>query len=183
MQNDVGLLYRSQDIPAAHLVLIGNGRRKVPALLTGERRLVNAFGDIGAVFLADDLQGALNAVINVFDQSGSQFDRKRGTCGNHPVAASDASRFLIDLNGGTVAVHFNDLADQTRVAHAHHVEHIGFPHALRDHQRPGNLQNLSLNHMLSPISSFSFPFSGHESLNRISAPTARTTAFRIFAIP
>ena len=47
------------------------------------------------------------------------------------------------LDGGTVTVHLDDLTDETGVAHAHHVEHIGVPHTLGNDQRAGHLQNLS----------------------------------------
>ena len=40
-----------------------------------------------------------------------------------------------------------NLADQTLAADAHHIGHIGIPHALRDYQRPGDLLNYASAHL------------------------------------
>ena len=68
----------------------------------------------------------------------------RNYCGKSCYSArTQAGGLLVDLDGGGVAVHGEDLADEALLTHADHVGHIGVFQARGYHQRSRNLDNLS----------------------------------------
>ena len=143
MEHHAGLLDGTDHIAADDLIACLGHRREVPLLLPAQRGDLDTAGDIGARLLHDLLQRALDAVVNILDQAGAQLHRQGGAGGDHLGAGAQAGRLLIDLDGGGVPVHVQDLADQTLLAHADHVGHIRVLHPGGDDQRAGNLDNLS----------------------------------------
>ena len=89
------------------------------------------------------LQRALDAVIDVLDHAGAQLHAHGGAGGHHLGARAQAGGLLVDLDGGGVAVHGEDLTDETLGTHAHHVGHIGVRHAGGHHQGAGDLNSFS----------------------------------------
>ena len=164
----------SVNIAAGDHIAIGKRRLKIPTALAGQGRFVHPALDIRPVFIAQNLQRALNTVINIGQKPRPQFHRKRRAGGNHTVAPAKAGRFFVNLNGRAVAVHLNDFADQTVFADPNHIKKVRRAHSLGHDQRAGNFQNFSFYHFLP------FPSS---SLKRMSAPTARTTASRRLRTP
>ena len=81
------------------------------------------------------LQRTLDAVVYVCDKPRSKLDGKRFAGRDDAVAVSEPRRLLIDLNRRPVSVHFNDFADEPRLADSHDVEHVGVSHATRDDKR------------------------------------------------
>ncbi len=81
--------------------LCGGG--EIPLLLAVERRCGDASWNVDALgHLRDLLEGALNTVVNVVEQSGSEFDGE-GLAGSHyGVANLDAGCEGIALAGGKI---------------------------------------------------------------------------------
>ena len=125
------------------------GCNEVPLLLVVNGGDLNAAGDGVAAALHDFFQGALNAVINIFNHAGSQLDAQGEAGGFHRNAGAKAGGFLVDLNGGCIAAHLDDLTDQTLRTYADYVIHIGVRQTLGNHQRTGNLDNSTGCHSLS----------------------------------
>ena len=93
--------------------------------------------------LDDLLQRTLDAVVNIFDDAGSEFHAQGRAGGLHLRPRSQAGGLLIDLDGGPVAGHRQDFADQPLIAHADGVLHVGVAHAVGDDQRAGNLDDFT----------------------------------------
>ena len=130
VEDDVGLLHSTQHVAALYLRAVAQRGFKMPEAVAIQRGLVDAAAQIGAVLVVHGLQRTLNAVVNAAQKAGAKLHRQGRARGYHDVAAAKAGGLLVDLDGGTVAVHFNDLTDQTGVTHPHNVEHIGLPHTL-----------------------------------------------------
>ena len=111
----------------------------MPLLLVVERRHVNASFEVGAGDLHDLVQRALDTVVDRADQTGTELNGERCAGGLHLFSGTETGGLLIDLNRGSVAVHFYDFANQTLAADAHNVKHIGVAHALGDDQRTRDL--------------------------------------------
>ena len=148
MGDDLGLLYRTVDVARGDGVAVAQGGLEVPELIPIQCGLVDALDDVGAVLLTHGLQRSLDAVVNGGQETGTQLYRQRRARRHHLVAAAQTGGLLVDLDGGAVAVHLDDLTDQTSLTDAHHVEHIGVPHPLGDDQGAGYLQNFSFYHFL-----------------------------------
>ena len=123
------------NITGANLIAKLNRGNKVPYTVTVECGHVDATLQIGAKLKADLLQRTLDTVIDVGKKSGAKLNRQRCSRGNDLIAAADACGLLIYLNRCAVAVHFDDLTDQTLRAYAHNVEHICISHTLGNHKR------------------------------------------------
>ena len=145
--DDLGLLHRAVDVARGNGVAVAEGGLEVPELIPIQSGLVNTLDDVGAILLPHGLQGALDTVVNGGDEAGAQLHRQRRARRHHLVAAAQSRGLLVDLDGGAVAVHLDDLTDQTSLTDTHHVEHIGIPHPLGDDQRTGYLQNFSFYHV------------------------------------
>ena len=123
------------------------GCHELPDLVAVEGGNLHTAGEEVAAGLFDDLvQRTLDTVVDRADQSGSEFDGKRYLHGFNGLAGAEALRFLIDLNGSFVSVHFDDLADQTLLADTDNVKHVGVAHAFRNDQRAGYFFNSSNAH-------------------------------------
>ena len=72
----------------------------------------DAAGDAVARLLADDVQRALDAVINGFDEARRMLHGKRRAGGFHGLAGADAAGLFINLDGRAVAAQLDDLADE-----------------------------------------------------------------------
>ena len=83
--------------------------------------------------------GTLDSVENAADQAGAQFHAQRSAGGLYGLARAQAGGLLVDLDGSLIAVNLDDLANQTLLADAHHVEHIGVAHSLGDNQQARQL--------------------------------------------
>ena len=145
-----GLLDGADDVAAHHLVALLGGGHEVPLLLPVQGGDLDAAGDGGAGDLHDALQGALDAVVDVFDEAGTQLHGQGGAGGLHRRAGTQAGGLLVDLDGGGVAVHGEDLTDEALLAHADHVGHVGVRKSGGHHQRSGDFDNLSAAQIFRP---------------------------------
>ena len=145
-----GLLDGADDVAALHLVAGLGGGLEVPVLLAVQGRDLDAAGNGGAGDLHDALQGPLDAVVDIFDQAGAQLHRQGGAGGFYRRAGAQAGGLLIDLDGGGVPVHGEDLADEALLAHADHVGHVGVRKSRGDHQRAGDFYDLSAAQIYRP---------------------------------
>ena len=105
MQHHSRFRHRAQHITAHHgITRLGNGG-KLPQLLAIQRRHFHTAGDVGAHALDDLLQRALDTVIDVLDQAGTQLHAQRCAGGDHLGTGAQTAGLLIDLNGGLIACH------------------------------------------------------------------------------
>ena len=118
-------LYITDEISGNDVISFFHQRLKLPELIPVKGRHLDAPGDAGAGDGPDRLQRALNAVINRFNHAGAQFHGKGCAGGLHHVPGADAGGFFINLNGGLVAAHLQDLADQLLGANPYHIGHVG----------------------------------------------------------
>ena len=148
VEDGVGLLNGADDVAADHLVAGLDSGVKIPFLIPVQGGNLHTAGQVVPFDLPhDDLQRALDAVVDVLDQAGAQLHRKGGAGSDHIGARAQARGLLIDLDRGGAAGHGEDLADQTLLAHTDHVGHVGLLHAGGHHQRAGDLNDFS--HRLS----------------------------------
>ena len=138
-----GLLDGADDVAAGDLVAgLGSGL-KLPLFLTVQRGHLNASCDGGAGELHDLLQGALNTVVNIFQQAGAQLNGQGRAGGDYFRTGADAGGLFVDLNRGGVAVHRQNLTDQMLLAYSDHVCHVGVLHAGGNDQRAGYLNDFA----------------------------------------
>ena len=143
VEDGAGLLHGAQHIARDDLVAgLGDGH-EVPLLRPVQGGHVGAAGDGIAGQGAHLGQGALDAVIDVVQHAGSEFDGHGHPGGDDLGAGSEAGGLLIDLDGGAVACHIQDLADQALRAHAHHVGDVGVCQTLGHDKRTGYFGNSS----------------------------------------
>ena len=174
VEDGLGLLDRAQHIATHHPGPGLDGRGERPLLLPVQGGHLHAPGEsVASADLPDDLQRALDPVVNILDQAGAQLHGQGRAGGDHLSAGPQSGGLLIDLDGGGVPSHIQDLADQALLAHTDHVGHVGLLHPCGHHQRAGDLDDLS--HRL--ITFFRVNF------YKISAPTARSTALVTLAMP
>ena len=137
-------LHRTEHVAADEVVTnLGNGG-EVPLLLAVERgNLLATRQKVAAGLLTNDLQRALNAIVNIFNQAGAKFhgERRAGRYDLRPRA--EAGGLFIHLNGGGVAAHRQNLADEVLLTHANHIRHVRFRKSRCHDQRPGDLNDLS----------------------------------------
>ena len=139
MQHRGGLLNGADDVARVQLVAGLRNGLEMPFLFVVEGGHVDTSFEVGARDLHDLVQRTLDAVVDRADQTGTELNGERSAGGLHGFAGAESGGFLIYLNGGAVAVHFYDFADQTLPADAHNVEHIGVTHTLGDNQRACHL--------------------------------------------
>ena len=108
----LGLLHGAEDVAGNELVPdFCHGLERPKALMV--KRIHNdAAGDAVARLLADDVQRALDAVINGFDEARRKLHGKRRAGGFHGLAGADAAGLFINLDGRAVAAQLDDLADE-----------------------------------------------------------------------
>ena len=141
VQNGARLLHGADHVAAGELVALLDRGREGPLLFTVQRRNLYAAGDGLTAAVADLGQGALNAVVNIFEHARTEFDGE-GHAGRRDLGAgAEAARFLIDLNGGRAACHIQNLTDQLLFADADDIRHVGVFHPLGDNKRAGYLYN------------------------------------------
>ena len=145
-----GFLHGTDDVAGHHRVARFHRGDKVPLGFTVQRGYFHTALQIVAHRLHDRFQRALNTVENAADQTGSQFHAQRRVGGFHRFAGSQPGGFFIYLNGRAVTVHFDDLADQTMLADAHNIKHIGVAHSFGDDQRPSHFYNGAFAHNCLP---------------------------------
>ena len=141
VQNGARLLHGAEHVAAGNLVAFLDRGREGPLLFAVQRRNLHAAGDGFPAAVADLGQGALDAVVNIFEHTGPKLDGEGHTGRRDLGAGAEAARFLIDLNGGRAARHIQDLTDQLLLADADDVCHVGVFHPLGDNKRAGYLYN------------------------------------------
>ena len=137
-------LHGAEDVAADKPVTDAGSRDEVPLFFPIQRRDLNAARQaVAARCGTDDLQRTLDAVVNIFDQTGTELDRKRrtGRCDLRP--RTETRGLFIYLNRGGISAHGQDLADETLLAHADNVSHVGLLHTRGDDQRTGDFHDLS----------------------------------------
>ena len=132
-----GLLHGADDVAADDLRALFHDGVKLPFLLAVQRRDLDAAGDGGARHVADLGQRALDAVIDVLQHAGSQLHGQGHSRRLDLGAGAEAGGLLIDLDGGAVARHVQDLADQALLADTHNVGDVGVGQTVRHDQRSG----------------------------------------------
>ena len=143
VKDGAGLLHGAEHIAGADLVAgLGDGD-ELPLLCAVEGRHIRAAGDAVAGEGAHLGQRALDAVIDIVQHAGSEFDGHGHTGGHDLGAGSESGGLLVDLDGRGVAGHVQDLADQALRAHAHNVGDVGVRQALGHDKRSGYLGNSS----------------------------------------
>ena len=154
MEDDFRLGHGAQHVAAHHLVAHFGDGGVGPLLRAGDGVHLHAAGQVvGAGLLDDLLQRALDAVVDVLDDAGAQLYAQGRAGGDHRRAGSKAGGLLIDLDGGPVAGHVQDLTDQALLAYADHVGHVGVGQTVGHHQGAGDLDDFSLTHSFT-----AFPF-------------------------
>ena len=143
VQDGAGLLDSAQHIAGADLIAGLCHGDKLPFLAAVQGRHVGASRDAVAAHGAHLGQRALNTVIDIVQHAGSKLDGHGHTGGLDRGAGAQAGGFLVDLDGGGVAGHIQDLADQALRAHAHNVGDVGVCQALGHDKRSGYLGNCS----------------------------------------
>ena len=144
VEDGVGLLDGADDVAADDLGAGLHGGGKLPLLLPVQGRHFHAAGQVVALHLLhDDLQGTLDAVVDILNQAGAQLYGQRGAGGDHFRPGTQAGGLLVNLDGSGIAGHGEDLADQALLAHTDHVGHVGLSHTGGDHQRTGDLNDFS----------------------------------------
>ena len=83
------------------------------------------------------------AVVDIFNDARAQLHGQGGAGGLYHRAGAQAGGLLIDLDGGGVAVHGEDLADEALIPHPDHVGHVGVSEPRGHHQRAGDLDNFT----------------------------------------
>ena len=161
MKDGSRFLDGTDHIAAGDLGALADRCRKVPLLLPVQGGDLHAPGDIGSGLLPDLLQGTLDTVVNVFNNAGAQLHAHGRTGGLHHCAGAKAGSLLIDLDGGRVTLHGEDLADQALGSYTDHVRHIGIGQAGGYHQRAGYLHNFTAQSVsLLPWNKFRVPSLG-----------------------
>ncbi len=144
VQHRFGFLYCTQHVAGRYLIAdLGHGR-KGPEFFVVEGIHHHAAVDAVARLLADLIEGALDAVVNRFDEARGQLHAKRRAGGFHGLARADAARFFVYLDRGLVAAQLDDFADELLFGNAHHVVHLHICHAAGDDQRAGHFDDSSL---------------------------------------
>ena len=143
VEHHSGLLDGADDIAADDLGTGSDHGIKVPLLLPVQGRNLHTAGDVGAYLLHDLLQRTLDTVVDALDHAGAQLHAHGGAGGDHLGTGAQARGLLVNLDGGGVALHGQDLTDQPLRAHANHVGHIGVRQARGNHQRSGYFHNFS----------------------------------------
>ena len=143
VEHNGSLGHGADDVAAGDLVAGLGGGGEVPLLLPIHGGNLHAAGDVGAHLLHDLLQRTLDTVVDALNHAGSKLHAHRSAGGDHVGSGAQAGGLLIDLDGGGVALHGQDLADQTLGSHADHVGHIGVRKSRGDNQRSGNFNNFS----------------------------------------
>ena len=144
MQDRRRLLHRAEHVAADQVVSHLGDSGEVPLLLAVERGdLLATRQEVAARLLADDLQRALDAVVNILDQTGAELNRQR-RAGRHDLCPrAEARGLFIHLNSGGIAAHRQNFADEVLLAHADDIRHIRFRKSRRHDQRAGDLNDLS----------------------------------------
>ncbi len=134
-----GLLYAAYDVSADNGVARGERGNEVPFLFPVEGGYVYAPGYGIARQRSYGLEGALDTVVDVLQKSRPELNGKGSAGGHHLRAGTESRRFLIDLNGGSVAGHGEYLALQSLAADLDDVGHAGVRKTLGHDERAGNL--------------------------------------------
>ena len=137
------LLHGAKEVAALQDVTFLRRGHEFPGLFPGERRYGNASGDGVAGKLADLRQRTLDAVVDAFQHARSQFDGQRIAGRFDRCAGSQSGGLFIDLDGGAVARHIQDLADQVLFADPDDVRDVGVRQTVGHDQRTGYFYNFS----------------------------------------
>ena len=132
----------TDDVAARDLVTDGGHGLEGPGLLHVESVGVDTTGDEEAHLLLKRLERALNTVVNLGEQAGSERHREGLLGVQHGLTGTDAGGVFVHLNDGLVAVDFDHFAHEAFLTDTHHVVHRGAHAFGRDH-RSGNAVDLS----------------------------------------
>ncbi len=121
VEDGAGLLDGAKHVARDKLIAHPGDGHEVPDLLAVQRGHRNAAGDAVPGDGAHLGQRALDAVIDVVEHAGTELHGHRHPGGHDLGAGSETGGLLIDLDGGAIARHIQDLADQLVRAHAHNV--------------------------------------------------------------
>ena len=155
----LGFLYITENVASGNFIADLDGRFERPLLFMVKPGHINASGNIRSGHLTDNIQRALDTVIDVGNKTRSELAGQRLAGGVDLVARTDAGGLFIYLNGGVVASYFNDFADQLILADADDVGNVRFSHTGRHDKRTGNLYYRSCDHYNSTLL-FAHPGSG-----------------------
>ena len=98
---------------------------EVPLLGVVEAGREDTAEDEVAHLVLEDLQGALDAVVDGGEEAGAELDGEGGAGLDDGLAGLDARGLFVDLDDGLVARDLDDLAHELLVAHEDDVVHAG----------------------------------------------------------
>src|SRR5699024_1155386 len=135
-----GLGDGADDVAALHFIPgLGHGS-ELPQLLGVDGGNLHATGQaVAPHHLHDLLQGSLDSIVDILNHAGAQLHAHGVTGGYHLGAGAQAGGLLVDLNGGGIPVHGEDLTDEALGTHTDHVGHVGVRQAGGHHQGAGDL--------------------------------------------
>ena len=119
---------------------------KLPDCVTGEGRNLDTARQVIADLLHDGFQRSLDTVEDTADQTGPEFYGERSTGGLDRLAGLQSRCFLVYLDGSTVTMHLDDLADQTLVTDTYNVKKVRITHSLCNYQWSGDLHDRPFAH-------------------------------------
>lgn len=126
----------ASNVVALFEVLAG---RELPLLGAVQAGHVNAAGNVDAAAdVADTLEWALDTIVDGLHETGTELDGERLAGTDDRVANSNASGFLVDLDGGLVGVDTNDFTNELLVADLAQLVHGATDHVLGDNDGTGN---------------------------------------------
>ena len=133
-----GLGHHPQDIAAGDAIPHLEPGLKRPGLLPVQGGDDGAPADKDAGGAPQGVQGPLDAVEDLAQQTRPDLHRQRRPLPHHRVAGPDAAGVLVDLEGGHLAVQGDDLADEPRRPHLHGLVHGQDVPAAGPHHRPAH---------------------------------------------
>ena len=172
----IGLLDCAEHVAALDPVARLDGGNKVPAGVSAQGGDLYTPRQAVAHEVAYDVQRALDTVEYALDEAGAELNAQRLVSGFDGLARAYARGLLIDLDRGSVAVHFYYFTDQTAVADTHDVKHIGVSHAGGNDERTGDLSYNTFTH-ISCVPRLSLVY------DSISEPTAFSTHLLTLSSP
>ena len=146
------LLHGAEDIAAGDHIARLCGRNEMPQLLSLQRRHLNAsLQKVAVRHLHDIVQRTLNAVVNTADQTRSEFNTHRHSRAGDRSTGREARRLLVNLNGGLIAMNFDDLTDQILLSYMNHIRHVRIAHARGYDKRSGDFLDGTCAHWSVPF--------------------------------
>ncbi len=140
---DLVLPDRADDVARLHVVAFFDDGHELPFLFAVDGGRANAASDTLARQRVQLFERTLYAVVNTAYKTRSELDGERLFRRFDRLARAEHARFLIDLNGRSVAAKLYDLADKSHIRDLYDVVHLDVLHAVRHYQRSAYLDYLS----------------------------------------